>query len=73
MLRETRTPNKALEIAINFERGIQSQLKISGAPTYTVSVQLANPTINSFQKTWNNPRTITNNFKPAICLNFGCT
>ena len=33
LLKETREAKKALEVAINIEMGIQTQLKISGTPT----------------------------------------
>ena len=33
LLKETREPKKALEVAISIEMGIQTQLKISGTPT----------------------------------------
>ena len=67
-LKETRTLKRALELAINIEMGNQNQLKFFGTPAHAVSNQLANTSIN---KSWNNPRTTTNNFRPAICPNCG--
>ena len=61
LLKETRTAKKALELAINIEVGIQNQFKISGKGAYTVSNQIANPSINSIQNSWNRTKSTTNN------------
>ena len=73
LLKGTRTPNKALELAINIEMGIHNQLKISGTSANTLSNQLAIPSNNSVQKSWNYPTTTTKIFKPSICSNCGYT
>ena len=71
ILKETRSA-KALEVAINFDMGVQNQLKISGIVAHSNSNQAANMSINSFQNSWNRARPLTNNFvKPTICLNSG--
>ena len=49
-LRETRTPVKALELAIYVEMGIQNKQKISGTLTYTVFNELPNRSINGIEK-----------------------
>ena len=67
LLKEARTPKKALERPINIEKDIQNQVKISETLAKKVLNQLANPSINSIEKPWNNPRTIVNKFKPKIC------
>ena len=36
LLKETRTPKKALELAINVEMSNQNKLKFSGTSAYTV-------------------------------------
>ena len=36
LLKETRTPQKALELAINVEMGTPNKLNISGTPAHTV-------------------------------------
>ena len=70
LMKESRTAKKALEVATNIEMGIQNQLKISGTAIYTVSNQIANTSIHSIQKSWNRPKSTTNNFKkPTICPN----
>ena len=49
LLKETKSAKKALEVAINIEMRTQKYMKISGTPAYTVSNQVANTSINSFQ------------------------
>ena len=49
--------------------GSHNQLKISGNTAYTLSNQLAIPSINNIQNSWNIPTTTTIIFKPSICRN----
>ena len=70
LLKETREAKKALEVAINIEMGIQTQLKISGTPTTNSTNEVHS--INSVQGSWNRNRPSTNQFvKPTICPNCG--
>ena len=72
LLKETRTPKKALEIAMNIEMGIQYQLKISGSPASTTTNENTSQMINNVQGSWNRSRASTNQFvKPTICPNCG--
>ena len=72
LLKETRTPKKAVEIATNIEMGIQNQLKISGSPASTTTNEITSQTINNVQGSWNRSRASTNQFvKPTICPNCG--
>ena len=71
LLKATRRATKAFELAINIEMGIQNQMKISGDAAYTVSNQLANASINSFQNLSKRPRPSTNKFRSTICPNRG--
>ena len=73
LLEEKRTPQKALELEINLELGIQNQLQILGIPACKVSNQLASTFIISFKTSWNNKRTTTNNLTPTICPSCGYT
>ena len=66
LLKGTRTPQKARELTIIVEMDKQNQLKISGNTAYTVSNQIANPAINSIQKSWNNPRLIQTTVKTPL-------
>ena len=70
LLKETREPKKALEVAISIEMGIQTQLKISGASTNNSTNEVHS--INNIQGPWNRKRPSTNQFvKPTICPNCG--
>ena len=70
LLKETREAKKALEVAINIEMGIQTQLKISGTPTINSTNEVHS--INNVQGSWNRNRPSTNQFvKPTICPNCG--
>ena len=70
LLKETRDAKKALEVAINIEMGIQTQLKISGTPTTNSTNEVHS--INNVQGSWNRNRPSTNQFvKPTICPNCG--
>ena len=70
LLKETREPKKALEIAISIEMGIQTQLKISGTATNNSTNEVHS--INNIQGSWNKKRPSTNQFvKPTICPNCG--
>ena len=72
LLKETRTAEKPLEIAMNIEMGIQNQLKISGSPASTTTNETTSQTINNVQGSWNRSRVSTNQFvKPTICPNCG--
>ena len=70
LLKETREPKKALEVAISIETGIQTQLKISGTSTTNSTNEVHS--INNVQGSWNRKRPSTNQFvKPTICPNCG--
>ena len=70
LLKETREPKKALEVAISIEMRIQTQLKISGTPTTNSTNEVHS--INNVQGSWNRKRPSTNQFvKPTICPNCG--
>ena len=70
LLKETREPKKALEIAISIEMGIQTQLKISGTAITNSTNEVHS--INNVQGSWNRKRPSTNQFvKPTICPNCG--
>ena len=70
LLKETREPKKALEVAISIEMGIQTQLKISGTSTTNSTNEVHS--INNVQGSWNRKRPSTNQFvKPTICPNCG--
>ena len=72
LLKETRTAKKALEVAMNIEMGIQTQLKISGTPTSSATNEISGQSINNVQGSWNRTRAPTNQFvKPTICPNCG--
>ena len=72
LLKETRTAKKALEIAMNIERGIQNQLKISGKSAQTATNEIISASVNNVQGSWNRSRPPTNQFvKPTTCPNFG--
>ena len=72
LLTETRTAKKALEVAMNIEMGIQTQLKISGTPTSSATNEISGQSINNVQGSWNRTRAPTNQFvKPTICPNCG--
>ena len=62
LLKETRTAKKALEIAMNVEMGIQSQIKIFGSPASTTTNEITSQTINNVQGSWNRSRASTNQF-----------
>ena len=49
LLKETSLAKKALEVAMNFEMGIQNQLKMSGTVVNSTSKELADMSINSNQ------------------------
>ena len=70
LLKGTREPKKALEVAISIEMGIQTQLKFSGTPTTNSTNEVHS--INNVQGSWNRKRPSTNQFvKPTICSNCG--
>ena len=72
LLKETRSAKKALEVAINFEMGIQNRLKISGKSTHATLNQAPNISVNSNQNSLNRPRPSSNtSAKPTICPNCG--
>ena len=72
LLKETRTAKKTLEVAMNIEMGIQTQLKISGTPTSSATNEISGQSINNVQGSWNRTRAPTNQFvKPTICPNCG--
>ena len=71
LLKETKMAKKSLKLAINFEMGIQNQLKILGTDAYTVLNQVANTYINCIQNSWNRSKSTTINFKRTMCPNCG--
>ena len=72
LLKETRTAKKALKIAMNNERGIQNQLKVSGTSAQTATNEITSASVNNVQGSWNRSRLSTNQFvKPATCPNCG--
>ena len=48
-LLKTRTPNRALELAINLEMGLQKQLKILGTSAFTDTCSNAYPAVKIFE------------------------
>ena len=70
LLKETRTAERVLELAINTEMGIQNQSKISGTAAYSVSNQVAYTSIYSFKAPGidlNQQRLISPNLQFANC------
>ena len=70
--KETRTAKKALEGAMNFEMGIQNQVKISGNAIHQTTNEVTTTSIHNIQGSWNRSRPSTSHLvKPTICLKCG--
>ena len=73
LLKQTRTAKKSLEIAMNIERVIQNQLKISGISSQLTTNEITSATVNNVQGWWNRTRSSNNHsVKAKISLNCGC-
>ena len=55
LLKETRLPERALEVAIDIEMGIENQIKISGTAAHSTLNQAANLSVNSIQTLGTDP------------------
>ena len=73
LLKETRSAEKALEVAINFEMDIQIELKISRTAAHSNSNQAANMSIiQKHSKFLEQTQTFDKNYvEPTICRNCG--
>ena len=72
LFKEARLAKHALEVALNFEMGIQNQLKISRTIAHPTTNEIVIMSINSIQSPWNRSRPSTTTFvKPTICPNCG--
>ena len=71
--KETRSPQKAIEVTIIVETGIQNLLIFLRTPAYLVFSSIINPSINNFQKSWSKPWTNPSSYEPTLCFNCGYT
>ena len=70
--KKIRSAEKALEVAINIEIGIQNQLKMSGRAAHQTTNEVTNMSINNIQSSGNRSRPSTSNFfKTTMCSNCG--